>query len=232
MLERILERQGCAPLGMWPENWEQLFEKFGARYPHMEGLVRVTRESCALASLMETRPVALGDLLLLVGPPGVGKTDAAMFLAEMVGVATRRIGCADVTNGFDMTGMSEGWAGAKPGHLAKMLILEDCANPLVVLDELDKVSLAGRASDSLEARLYSVLEPISAKSFRDEFLDVPLDIMAFNWIATANSIDSIPSPILDRFRVIQVRSPSREELRSLIPGIYRTIIENESWGEA
>lgn len=147
--------------------------------------------------------------ILLLGGPGVGKTHFARRLARAMGTEFELIGMNALSAGFVITGSSASWRGAKCGKVAERLVRGQFANPVVVLDEVEKASGSSQ-SDPLAA-LYQLLEPETAQAFRDEFIDVEIDASQICWVLTANSTDGIPAPLLNRMAVYEVPAPTREQ---------------------
>ena len=147
--------------------------------------------------------------ILLMGDPGVGKTHFAKRLARAMGTDCELISMNALSAGFVITGSSASWRGAKCGKVAERLVRGQYANPVVVLDEVEKASGSSQ-SDPLAA-LYQLLEPETAQVFRDEFIDVEIDASQICWVLTANSTEGIPAPLLNRMAVYEVPAPTREQ---------------------
>jgi len=147
--------------------------------------------------------------ILLLGGPGVGKTHFARRLARAMGTEFELIGMNALSAGFVITGSSASWRGAKCGKVAERLVRGQFANPVVVLDEVEKASGSSQ-SDPLAA-LYQLLEPETAQAFRDEYIDVEIDASQICWVLTANSTEGIPAPLLNRMAVYEVPAPTREQ---------------------
>jgi ATP-dependent Lon protease len=156
--------------------------------------------------------------ILLLGGPGVGKTHFAKRLARMLQTDCELISMNTLSAGFVITGSSASWKGAKCGKVAERLVRGQYANPVVVLDEVEKASGSSQ-SDPLAA-LYQLLEPETARAFRDEFIDVDIDASQIFWVLTANSTDGIPAPLLDRMAVYEVPSPTPEQAAGIAQRIY------------
>ena len=228
LLNTIMNRGFCASVATLPPDWRELLDEFDARFPNMTGLSAFLRERFALASLTGSQSLALGLPVLLVGPPGIGKTHAVSWLARRLGTRFQAVSCSNATNGFDLTGLSAGWGTGKLGQLGRLLVVEDCANPFVLLDELDKGDR--NKQDNIMDKLHAILEPGSAREFHEEFLDIELDLSACGWVATANSTEHIPAPILDRFTVIELAELTADQVRAVIPYVYRDMVANAEWG--
>lgn len=204
-----------------------------------ERFVTTPSSTAALAPLAEECPnfdEVLGDLtrylglahagdggfnvmpILLLGDPGVGKTHFARRLAKVMQTECELISMNALSAGFVITGSSASWKGAKCGKVAERLVRGQYANPVVVLDEVEKASGSSQ-SDPLAA-LYQLLEPETSRTFRDEFIDVEIDASQIFWVLTANSIEGIPSPLLNRMAVYEVPKPTPEQAAGIAQRIY------------
>ncbi len=166
--------------------------------------------------------------ILLVGDPGVGKTRFARGLAAILGTSNVTISLAQTTAGWIVGGSAATWQGAKPGKVFETLLHGEHSNPVVTIDEIDKASRG--QYDPLGA-FYALLERDTASEFVDEYVDLPVDASRIVWIATANDARAIPEPIVSRMRVIEVRSPTREEARQIAAAIYREQRAAHRWGD-
>lgn len=160
--------------------------------------------------------------ILLLGGPGVGKTHFARRLARVMQTECELISMNALSAGFVITGSSASWRGAKCGKVAERLVRGHYANPVVVLDEVEKASGSSQ-SDPLAA-LYQLLEPETSRTFRDEFIDVELDASRIFWVLTANSTEGIPAPLLDRMAVYEVPAPTPEQAAGIAQRIYRALL--------
>ncbi|NNG25421.1 AAA family ATPase [Telluria aromaticivorans] len=160
--------------------------------------------------------------ILLLGGPGVGKTHFAKRLARAMQTECELISMNALSAGFVITGSSASWRGAKCGKVAERLVRGQYANPVVVLDEVEKASGSSQ-SDPLAA-LYQLLEPETSRAFRDEFIDVELDASRIFWVLTANSTGGIPAPLLNRMAVYEVPAPTPEQAAGIAQRIYRALL--------
>jgi ATP-dependent Lon protease len=166
--------------------------------------------------------------LLLLGPPGVGKTHFAREISKLLGTGMGFISMSSLTAGWVLSGASSQWKGARPGKVFETLVDGQYANPVLVVDEIDKAG-GEHAYDPLGA-LYSLLEHDTAGSFTDEFAEVPIDASQVIWVATANDGRNIPEPILNRMNVYEVQAPDRDAARHIAAKLYRSIRADHDWG--
>ena len=132
--------------------------------------------------------------ILLLGDPGIGKTHFAKALARLFGTAYQYVAMSSLTAGWILSGASSQWKNAKPGKVFETLVNGSYANPVIVVDEIDKAN-GDSQYDPLGA-LYALLEHETAQSFIDEFAEIPINAAQVIWVATANDDRSIPEPIL------------------------------------
>ena len=161
--------------------------------------------------------------ILLLGGPGVGKTHFAKRLARALQTDCELISMNALSAGFVITGSSASWRGAKCGKVAERLVRGEYANPVIVLDEVEMASGSSQ-SDPLAA-LYQLLEPETACAFRDEFIDVDIDASQIFWVLTANSIEGIPHPLLNRMAVYDVPAPTPRQAAGIAQRIYQGLLK-------
>jgi ATP-dependent Lon protease len=165
--------------------------------------------------------------MLLLGEPGLGKTYFAKKLAHALATGYEFVSMSSLTAGWVLTGASAQWHNARPGKVAQTLIEGDFANPVVVLDEVDKAG--GDARYDPMGALYTLLERDTASHFKDEFIDVDMDASHILWVATANDESSIPEPILNRMNVYVIERPDQEGARRIALAVYHEILEAHRW---
>ena len=166
--------------------------------------------------------------MLLLGEPGIGKTHFARKIAQLLGTGFGFVPMSSLTAGWVLSGASSQWKNAKPGKVFDTFVNGDYANPVIVVDEIDKASGDGQY-DPLGA-LYELLEVETATRFVDEFVELPIDASGAVWLATANDAARIPEPLLSRLSVYEVKAPDAEGAARVAAHIYREIRDSHDWG--
>jgi ATP-dependent Lon protease len=221
MLERGPERFQVKPSGV--PDMAGLYEAMPNFHEVLDDVKRHVALSQDSRDGLEVTP------LLLLGAPGIGKTHFARKLADLLGTGMSLVPMSSMTAGWLLSGSSSQWKGAKPGKVFEALVDGQYANPVIVVDEIDKAS--GDAQYDPLGALYSLLEHDTAQNFTDEFAEVPIDASQVIWITTANDERSIPEPIRNRMNVFEVQAPSPEAARQIAGGLYRTICSEHDWGQ-
>ena len=221
MLEKGPDRFQVKPSGL--PAMDHLYDEM----PNFHQVLDDIRRQLALCQ--DSRDALEITPMLLLGPPGVGKTHFAREVAQLLGTGMGFISMSSLTAGWVLSGASSQWKGARPGKVFETLVDGQYANPVMVVDEIDKAR-GEHAYDPLGA-LYSLLEHDTARQFIDEFAEVELDASQVIWVATANDERSIPEPILNRVNVYQVQAPDREAARTIAQRLYAGIRGQHDWGQ-
>lgn len=228
MVERIISAgSDTRQLAVLPNSWPNLIDVFEAAHPNFSALAELLRDHFALASLGDHR-IQLPPILL-VGEPGVGKTAAANFIAKLLNLPFKVIDMASAQTNSILAGSESFWSNSQEGAVFELLAYQQLANPIILLDEIDKVVENDRFNPI--GALYQLLEPTSACTFQDlSVRELRIDASHINWIGSANSLDHIPLPILSRMTVLNIPAPTRQQIQIIAANLYQQIRLAEPWG--
>ncbi len=174
-----------------------------------EGLEDVKDRLLEYLAVKQLNPELKGQIICLYGPPGVGKTSIAASLARAMKRKYVRVSLGGVRDEADIRGHRKTYVGAMPGRIINAVSQAKVRNPLILLDEIDKMASDGRGDPA--SAMLEVLDPEQNKFFRDHFVELPFDLSDCIFIATANTLDRVPRPLLDRMEIIELQTYTKSE---------------------
>lgn len=205
-----------------PDSAEESLNALRHRQPNFGAVIDLVRDHLLLAAC-SSKGMRLPPMLLN-GEPGVGKTYFAFELAKALGTTVRRVAFDSPISGATLMGSERRWSNTQYGAVFELVCLGPNANPVFVLDEIDKAG-SRRDWDPL-APLHTLLEPLTASSVRDISLDFEFDASRVTWIATSNQIKRIPESLLSRFQIFEIERPNAEAaIRSALSVVQATFEE-------
>ncbi|SFN65764.1 ATPase family associated with various cellular activities (AAA) [Formivibrio citricus] len=200
------------------KHWQQLLA-LHEQLPHQKMWMDQVLNRVKL-QVATQQPLKLSPTLL-AGPPGNGKSHLLHQVAEVFGVPTLEIQLGGNADNLSLIGTSRHWGSASPGKLALFMARCEVANPLILLEEVDKSGL-GQHGWTLDIILM-LLEPENACRFEDKFVDVPIDLSYCSFLATANQTDYLPAPLLSRFQICPVHAPKAREWPVIVQKLYQAL---------
>ena len=205
------------------ETISQLRESF----PNFCEAIDVIEGAFALSHLSAQGYLQISPILLL-GPPGVGKTAFVQSLSKLIGINFSRIDIGTSSSSAILAGLSLTWSSGRCGEIFNLLTESEFMNPIVILDEVDKA--VGNHSAPIEPILLSLLEPESSSTFKDEAIQMQINASNIIWIATANKTERISEPLMSRFTVVEIKQPSYEQSKKIVRNIYKSFKTDNKWG--
>lgn len=199
------------------------------QFPNFSQAIDMIEGAFALSHISPNGYLQISPLLLL-GPPGVGKTAFVQSLGKLIGINFTRIDIGTSSSSAILGGLSLTWGSGRCGEIFNLLTDSEMMNPIVMLDEIDKA--VGNHVAPIEPILLSLLETESAASFKDEAISIKLDASKIIWIATANYKEQISEALLSRFTFVEIKQPNREQTKKIILNIYKNTKTINAWGES
>jgi len=197
------------------EAFKEVFPNFSNFIEHIQSEIILNSCSDNFFSITPT---------LIVGEPGIGKTFILQQLSEALKVESTFLNAGTLTGGFILNGLSSGWSSGQPGTVFNSLYENKYANPLFILDEIDKVP--STEVSPVEPVFLSLLEKHSAKKFREEFWNFEIDASYINWLATANEKDLVSDPLLSRLAVFDIPFPTYKERQIFARQVFNKIVKD------
>lgn len=228
LVKKIRETSAHKDLIMIPDVWRDYCDHLEEKFPNFREVVGLLRTQMALSAASDG--VLRLPPFLLLGDPGIGKTEFALSIATEFKSKLEIIDIASAQSGMTLSGSEAHWSNTQTGAIFNSLVFNQHANPIVLLDELDKAR--NDEHYNTLAVLHQVLEPRQAKLYRD--LSVPeltLDASHIIWIGTANKADLIEKPILDRFVQFNIEPPSKSEMPAIVKSQYQRFIDTHPSGK-
>jgi ATP-dependent Lon protease len=218
-LVKFLYKKGeYRKFGVPGRDWKKRLSLLEKRFPLFSEVIHYVRRALAVADL--DRSAAVFSPILLVGNPGVGKSYFANELAHFLSVPISIIPANTMQSNATLSGSAAFWSNSMPGKIFRSLVYEDYANPIIILDEIEKIG-TGLQYDPC-ASFYQIFEEKSARRFFDLCFDwLPLNASRITYVCTANSTNSIPEPILSRLKVFNISDPTPAQNAQIIHHIFR-----------
>jgi ATP-dependent Lon protease len=211
-------RKAC-PL---PTSWRQTLVRVGAEMPNFRGAIDALQAECVLAERNGGPPNL--PPFILVGPPGIGKSVFCEAIAGMFETTYRRVQWETTATSAGISGSSNYWGHTRPGLVFELLVGGDLANPVILIDEIDK-GPAPTEHPGPFSSLYALWQEESARRFSDSCLpEIHFDASRVIWFATCNSLAPIPAPVLSRAQVIHVDPPTRKDALMIVFRIYAEVV--------
>lgn len=228
VLKALIRENNWKPFALIKDELLDELDSLAEQFSNFSDVIALCKRNLQLFRLESPEVISFSPILLS-GPPGVGKTRFMSELAKVLGTDFFSLDFSTLSSGFIVTGGSSSWSESKPGFISESIRKSRYANPIFMLDEIDKVS-ADLRFDPLGA-FYSLFESHTACQFKDEYLDIPMNLSGVLWVATANHPERIPTPIRSRMIEIEIQPPSAAQSREIVKAIYRELLEAHAWGK-
>ena len=223
MAAALLERGGLRTVVLG-RRWQEKMKRLAEEMPNFATAIEQVRTSCTLAQITG-RPLRIAPMLL-VGMPGLGKTLFATRLADALGVPQFVYALEGAETMSTLTGSDKHWSNTEPGQLFRLIVLGEVANPMIVLDELDKATKGSGSSVGYRpaAALHGPLEPVTAKALRDKSADLCFDASHVIYVATANRLSSIEGSLLSRFKLFHIKAPDARTAVAIARSVAKAVL--------
>lgn len=224
VLEQLASLKAWRELAEIPDDYERVCSDLEDNFPNFGGFIHEhLGPQLALASLSEKRAFKLSPVLF-VGPPGIGKTTFCEAFSKALSLPFDRINLESAQAGFEVTGVARGWTNAGPGRLMRWLATPIPVNGVFVMEELDKARGDGRFD--VKASLLQILEDRTARAFGDQSMpEVKFDVSPVNFVFTANSLEGLSKPLLDRMTVVEIPAMTVDQARDVARRQYALLLD-------
>lgn len=228
-LEKIAKLMQPLPLATMPDDLNSWRQGLLAEFPHCAPAIDAIHGDLQTRAMSGKKGLRFRPTLL-VGSPGCGKSRLARRVAESLKIAYKMFPCGGISDGH-FAGVSRGWTSSHPSVPIDTIRSSGAPNPIIILDEIEK-SGTGRQNGNLLDTVLAMLEPETSKCWNDPFVQGHVNLSSINWLMTANSLAGLPSPLLDRLRIIHVDNPSLTHLPQLSATILKEISQqhgHDAW---
>ncbi len=226
LTKTLIARPMTRAIGV-PVDVDHAMQKLASMAPHIPELVEALRIPLLVSKANGAPPMI--PPLLLVGPPGVGKSHVSLQIAEILGVPSHSVSyAASGAAGNVLSGADKHWGNSSTGIVFDALAMGEFANPVILLDEIDKASIShtnsGQARNVLN-ELLPLLEPVTAREHQDKCSEIRVDARHIVWVATANSLEGLSAPLLSRLKLVMVRKPDARASVMIALSVTRAVSE-------
>lgn len=206
---------------LYPEDFS-IFDELDKELPNFKEVTAFYRGAFALNQSRDISEYQAPRPVLLLGSPGIGKTHYAKKLAKLLGTSYRFFDANSINGGWVLSGNNASFKGADAGLIFKEMAKSNTISPVILLDEMDKISI-GR-DHSPFSTFHQMFEKENAKTFYDEFVDLEFNASQIVYILTANEGDNIPDSLLSRMNVFHIENPDEKSMTNIVQDIYKTIL--------